>query len=74
MRAEGSHRVVLNSPIQKTLLYGNPKGEKPGSSEHFQFIGVWEGKMTTLLVKVCITFSSVLAIISLSTTADQIDR
>jgi Ran-binding protein 3 len=29
MRADGSHRVVLNSPLQKALKIGNPKGEKP---------------------------------------------
>lgn len=29
MRADGSHRVVLNSPIQKELKVGDVKGEKP---------------------------------------------
>lgn len=29
MRAEGSHRVVLNSPIHRDLKVGDPKGEKP---------------------------------------------
>ncbi|KAK4983911.1 hypothetical protein LTR66_008666 [Elasticomyces elasticus] len=29
MRADGSHKVVLNTPIKKELKFGNPKGEEP---------------------------------------------
>ncbi|CAD0088765.1 unnamed protein product [Aureobasidium mustum] len=33
MRADGSHRVILNTPIQKDLKYGDVHGNKP--SGHF---------------------------------------
>lgn len=52
LRAEGTQRVVLNSPIQKDLTYGNVKGGKPSSTEHFQFPSFYEGRLQILLVKV----------------------
>jgi len=43
MRADGSHRVVLNTPIQKGLKFGDVHGAKPNG--HFMtFVGSLEGK------------------------------
>lgn len=43
MRADGSHRVVLNSPIKKELKFGNPDGKAP-SGGYLYFWGSVDGK------------------------------
>ncbi|KAK7542106.1 uncharacterized protein J3D65DRAFT_612631 [Phyllosticta citribraziliensis] len=49
MRADGSHRVVLNSPIQKELKFGGiPNGSKPTNGYVF-FMGTLEGNGIELL-------------------------
>ncbi|KAK7509585.1 uncharacterized protein IWZ02DRAFT_465419 [Phyllosticta citriasiana] len=49
MRADGSHRVVLNSPIQKELKFGGiPNGSKPTNGYVF-FMGTMEGNGIELL-------------------------
>ncbi|KAK8218963.1 hypothetical protein IWZ01DRAFT_538514 [Phyllosticta capitalensis] len=49
MRADGSHRVVLNSPIQKELKFGGvPNGTKPTNGYVF-FMGTMEGNGIELL-------------------------
>lgn len=42
MRAEGSHRVVLNTPVTKEIKYGTPSGEKPSGGYLF-FMGAIDG-------------------------------
>ena len=43
MRADGSHRVILNTPVQKDLKYGDVHGNKP--SGHFMsLMGSLDGK------------------------------
>lgn len=42
MRAEGSHRVVLNTPVTKEIKYGTPGGEKPSGGYLF-FMGTIDG-------------------------------
>jgi Ran-binding protein 3 len=43
MRADGSHRVVLNSPIHKDLKFGNVDGEKPTGMTNL-FLGTLPGQ------------------------------
>lgn len=52
LRTDGIGKVVLNSPIQKNLLFGTPTGEQPSSGQIF-FNGVWEGEMQSLTLRVC---------------------
>lgn len=55
MRADGSHRVVLNSPISKELKVGDVKGEKPLNG-YVLFMGTIDGKELEMLqLKVTIT-------------------
>ncbi|KAI4718989.1 hypothetical protein E4T48_04754 [Aureobasidium sp. EXF-10727] len=43
MRADGSHRVILNTPVQKALKYGDVRGERP--TGHFMsLVGSLDGK------------------------------
>ncbi|KAF2433595.1 hypothetical protein EJ08DRAFT_60568 [Tothia fuscella] len=52
MRAEGSHRVVLNSPVQKGSKYGEDNGERP-KGQKFYFLGRPEGSegLETMILK-----------------------
>ncbi|KAK4498968.1 hypothetical protein PRZ48_009479 [Zasmidium cellare] len=43
MRADGSHRVVLNTPVTKDIDYGAAKGEKP-TGGYFHFMGTVDDK------------------------------
>ena len=54
MRAEGSHRVVLNSPIHRDLKVGDPKGEKPTAGMVY-FLGSLDKERAheMLLLRVC---------------------
>lgn len=48
MRAEGSHRVVLNTPIKKEISYGTPDGDKPNNGFLF-FMGAIDATGLELL-------------------------
>ena len=48
MRADGSHRVVLNTPVKKEISYGTPQGEKP-TGGYFFLMGAIDGKALELL-------------------------
>jgi Ran-binding protein 3 len=52
MRAEGSHRVVLNSPVQKGSKFGEETGERP-KGQKFYFLGQPEGsdRLETMILK-----------------------
>jgi len=52
MRADGSHRVVLNSPVQKGSTFGQPGNERPKGMT-LMFLGRLEGgeKLETLQLK-----------------------
>jgi Ran-binding protein 3 len=56
MRAEGSHRVVLNSPVQKGSKFGEETGGRPKDGK-FYFLGRPEGsdRLETMILKVCAT-------------------
>ncbi|KAF2763036.1 hypothetical protein EJ05DRAFT_23792 [Pseudovirgaria hyperparasitica] len=43
MRADKSHRLILNTPFKKELKVGNPAGDKPGSP-YVSFLGTLDGK------------------------------
>ncbi|OCK81899.1 hypothetical protein K432DRAFT_3988 [Lepidopterella palustris CBS 459.81] len=52
MRADGSHRLVLNTPIQKNLKFGTAKGEMPTNGQML-FLGSGDGtaKVESMLLK-----------------------
>lgn len=50
MRADGSHRVLLNSPIRKELTFGTPTGEKPTGGFLF-FSGTIDNKTELQLLQ-----------------------
>ena len=54
MRADGSHRVVLNTPVQKELRVGNSKGDAP-SGGYIYFWGSVDSKpqLELLQLKAC---------------------
>lgn len=43
MRADGSHRVILNTPIQKGLKFGTVTGERPVNG-YMYFMGSLDGQ------------------------------
>lgn len=51
MRADGSHRVVLNTPIFKSMKIGDRGGKVP-SGGSVLFTGIEDGKPVPLLLKV----------------------
>jgi Ran-binding protein 3 len=53
MRAEGSHKVILNSPVQKGSKCGEQTGERP-KGQKFYFLGRPEGSegLETMILKV----------------------
>lgn len=59
MRAEGSHRVILNTPVKKELTFGTVSGEPP-SGGYMYFMGSVDGqpKLELLQLKVCLTIIS----------------
>jgi len=57
LRADGSHRVVLNSPINKLIKVQDPTGGPPkGRTACFAAFDM-EGKLTLMQVKVCYSVS-----------------
>jgi Ran-binding protein 3 len=53
MRAEGSQRVILNSPVQKGSNFGQPgtDGQRP-TAQHLMFLGILDGgELQTLQLK-----------------------
>lgn len=52
MRADATHRVILNSPVFKGMRFGAPDGTEPtGKVMHLQSLE--EGKPIPLQLKVC---------------------
>lgn len=54
MRADGSHRVILNTPIKRELQFGTVTGEAPQGG-YVYFMGSIDGKpkLELLQLKVC---------------------
>lgn len=48
MRADGSHRVVLNTPVKKELKVGDFKGDKP-TGQYVMFWGSHGGANLELM-------------------------
>jgi Ran-binding protein 3 len=48
MRADGSHRVVLNTPIHKNIKFGDANGEEPQNGIML-FMGNVDGSKIELL-------------------------
>lgn len=57
MRADGSHRLVLNSPIKKELKVGDSNGEQPTNGYVF-FSGTLDGKATLELLQLKVSLAS----------------
>ncbi|KAF2864491.1 hypothetical protein K470DRAFT_261363 [Piedraia hortae CBS 480.64] len=53
LRADGSHRLVLNTPIKKELMYGTPSGGKPQGGSFFLMgtLDASTGKLEMLQLK-----------------------
>lgn len=51
MRADGVHRIVLNSPLTKQVEIKDPAGGPP-KGKHVIFLGFVEGEPTLMQVKV----------------------
>lgn len=51
MRADGVHRIVLNSPLTKQISVADPAGGPPRGKTAI-FLGFVEGKPTLMQVKV----------------------
>ncbi|KAF2721420.1 hypothetical protein K431DRAFT_268459 [Polychaeton citri CBS 116435] len=51
MRAEGSHRVVLNTPVKKEIHFGSSKGGGPPANGYMFFQGVIDGKESLQLLQ-----------------------
>jgi hypothetical protein len=43
MRADGSHRVVLNTPVKKEIKFGTPSGAPP-TNGFMYFLGTFDGR------------------------------
>jgi len=54
MRADGVHRIVLNSPLTKQVEVKDPAGGPP-KGKHVIFLGFVEGEPTLMQVKVSST-------------------
>ena len=50
MRADGSHRVVLNTPVKKEITFGSPQGGQPQGGLMF-FMGTIDGKSSLELLQ-----------------------
>lgn len=68
LRAMGSHRVVLNTPVKKELTFGTPQGDKPSGGQVF-LMGTIEGStgLELLQLKVSSPFISTMCYLSLLT-------
>lgn len=53
MRADGSHRVVLNTPILREIKFGDASGAAPKSGLVYFMASVDGGKLELLQLKVC---------------------
>jgi Ran-binding protein 3 len=51
MRADGSHRVVLNTPIKKEIKFGTPSGEAPKNG-FIYFMGTFEGSSNLEMLQI----------------------
>ena len=60
MRADGSHRVILNTPVTKEIKFGAPKGGPP-TGGYIYFMGAVDGKASLELMqlKVCYATSAI---------------
>lgn len=52
MRADGSYRIVLNSPVKKEIQVQDPSGGVP-KGKSVCFLGFEQGKPVLMQLKVC---------------------
>lgn len=57
MRAEGSHRVILNTPIKKELKFGTVSGEPP-TGGYMYFMGSIDGQPKLEMLQLKVRFYS----------------
>lgn len=50
IRADGSHRIVLNTPVKKEIKFGDPRGDKPQGGYLF-FSGTIDDKPDLMLLQ-----------------------
>lgn len=59
MRADGSHRVMLNTPVKKEIKFGGPSGEEPKNGTLF-FMGTIDGKTSVEFLQLRVSLRDVL--------------
>ena len=53
MRADGSHRLILNTPVKKEIKFGSVAGDAPQGGLVYFMGSVGDGGLQLLLLKVC---------------------
>lgn len=61
MRAEGSHRVILNTPIKKEINVGDPQGGRP-KGQYVYFSGTIDNKPQLELLQLKVSVHSLWAL------------
>lgn len=56
MRADGSHRVVLNTPVKKEIKFGTPSGGPP-TNGFIYFLGTFDGRSNLEMLQIKVTLS-----------------
>ena len=51
MRADGSHRVVLNTPVKKEIKFGTPSGGPP-TNGFIYFLGTFDGRSNLEMLQI----------------------
>lgn len=59
MRADAVHKVILNVPLTEELMKTYGDQGKPPTGNNFKLLGLENGELVTLLIKVCFTFDVV---------------
>jgi Ran-binding protein 3 len=52
LRADGTHRLILNAAVSKTMVFGDPQGGKPGDGKLCFNTPTVDGKVEMHLLKV----------------------
>lgn len=61
MRAEGSHRVILNTAVKKEIKFGTPTGDAPQGG-YVYFMGAVDGKASLELLQLKVSKMSILSL------------
>lgn len=65
MRADGSHRVVLNTPIKKEIKFGTPSGGPP-TNGFIYFMGTFDGRDNLEMLQIKVRLTAIIINVSTS--------